>query len=180
MKSYFDKMEEKDAKVINAFNNQVSWFTDLKYNDMGSRIDATAIDKKGRKTHIEIKQRTGKYASFLEFIKMFDTIFLDTGKLDTLSNIMRSGYTLNEQELFISIFNDGDVIIIHNLNQPQEIQWLPNNRLWNIGLKKWENEHRIGLYWWNGIIYQKNSQGKYIKMKKSEIEELRNRCHIDV
>ena len=172
MQSYFDLLETKDAQIISAFNNDQKWFTNLIYNKKGSVIDATAIDRKNHKVHIEIKQRTGeRYGVFKNFIQEFDTIFLDTGKLDYFSRIMSSGYSLSEKELFISIFNDGDIIIVHDLNKPQPIEWLPNNRIFNPGTKKWEYEHRIGLYWYNGLIYEKQKDGHYIKWTDDKIKE---------
>ena len=177
-KNYFDLLEEKDAKIVDAFNNDLKWFTNLQYNDKGSRIDATAQDKKGRKVHIEIKQRTGeKYGNFKNFIEHYDTIFLDTGKLDYFSKIMSSGYTLNEKELFISIFNEGDIIIVHDLNRPQSIEWLPNNRIYNPGTEKWEFEHRIGLYWYNGLVIEKGEDGHYKKWDDDYIMTIVDKQH---
>ena len=178
MENYFQKLERKDAEIISAFNDDQKWFNDLKYNKEGSVIDATATDKKGRKVHIEIKQRTGeRYGDFKNFIEQFDTIFLDTGKLDFFSRIMSSGYTLHEKELFVSIFNNGDIIIIHDLNQPQAIEWLPNNRIFNPGKKKWEYEHRIGLYWYNGLVYEKGDDGHYQRWSDEDVMALVDKQH---
>lgn len=170
MNNYFDTLEAKDAAIMTAFNDDLKWFTNLTYNKKGSKIDATATDKKGRKVHIEIKQRTGtRYGIFKNFIEQFDTIFLDTGKLDWFSKIMSSGYTLQEKELFVSIFDNGNIIIVHDLNRPQAIEWLPNNRIFNPGTKHWEYEHRIGLYWYNGLVYEKDSDGHYKKWSDDDI-----------
>lgn len=178
MKNYFDSMELKDAQIVRAFNQNVKFFNELTFNEKGSKIDATALTKKGKKCHIEIKQRTGeRYGKFKNFVEEFDTIFLDTGKLDWFSKIMSSGYTLQEKELFISIFDKGDTIIIHDLNKPQQIEWLPNQRLFNPGTKKWEWEHRIGLFWYNGIIYQKDDDGNYRRWTDEEIESLVEKQH---
>lgn len=176
--NYFDDMELKDAQIVRAFNDDVHFFKNLTFNDKGSKIDATASTIKNKKCHIEIKQRTGeRYGKFKNFVEQFDTIFLDTGKLDWFSKIMSSGYTLQEKELFISIFDNGDTIIIHDLNKPQLIEWLPNQRLFNPGTKRWEYEHRIGLYWYNGIIYQKDDDGKYRRWTDEEIESLVEKQH---
>lgn len=175
MHNYYDLMERKDAKIITAFNEDVKFFTQLIYNDRYSRIDATAVDRKNRKCHLEIKQRTGKYGSFQEFLDKFDTIYLDCGKLDTFSNIMlASGSSLNEQELFVSIFDDGDTILIHNINQQQPMMWMPCQRVWNEGAKKWDTEHKVGLYWYNALIYQKQD-GHYKRLSDEEIETIRNK-----
>ena len=171
--NYFDLLEEKDAAIMTAFNNDQKWFSNLQFNKKGSVIDATAIDKKGRKVHIEIKQRTGtRYGVFKNFIEEFDTIFLDTGKLDFFSKIISSGYTLHEKELFVSIFDEGELIIVHNLLEPQAIEWLPSQRIFNPGTKKWEYEHRIGLYWYNGLVYEKQDDGHYKQWTDEEIYSL--------
>jgi len=170
-KNYFDEMEKKDSEIINAFNTQVHFFDKIYYNEKGSRIDAIAIDKKGRKVHAEIKQRTGKYGNFFEFIKSFNSIFLETGKLDAFSHTMNSGHTLQEKEILISIFNNGDVILIHDLDKPQEMEWFPNSRIFNPGTKRWEFEHRVGLYWYNAIIFVKEDN-KYIRKTKEEIQNI--------
>lgn len=176
--NYFNLMEQKDAKIIKAFNDDVNFFKELTYNEKGSRIDATALTKRGKKCHIEIKQRTGsRYGDFKKFIEQFDTIFLATSKVDMFSKIMSSGYTLSEKELFVSIFNEGDIIIIHDLLKPQEIEWIPNQRLWNPGTKKWDYEHRLGFYWYNGLIFEKQDDGHYRKWTNEEINDLVEKQH---
>lgn len=168
--SYFDNFEEKDAEILRAFNNDVNFFKEITCNEKGSRIDITARTKKGKKCHIELKQRVGKYKSFDEFTVNFDSIFLATSKVDFFSKIMSSGHTLNEKELFVSIFDDGDTIIIHDVLKPQELEWLPNQRLWNPGTKQWDYEHRLGFYWQNGIIYTKQKDGHYKRWTKEDYE----------
>ena len=170
-KNYFNEMERKDAQILRAFNDDVKFFSELTYNDLGSKIDATAKTKRGKKCHIEIKQRTGeRYGDFKKFIEQFDTIFLATSKIDAFSKIISSGYSLNEKELFVSIFDDGDTIIIHDVLKPQQIEWLPNQRLWNPGTKQWDYEHRLGFYWQNGIIYTKQKDGHYKRWTKEDYE----------
>ena len=157
MDSFYSKMERKDEQVLNDFNAQLNFFTEMTYNPKGdkSEIDVYAKDKKGRKVHLEVKQRIGKYSDFGEF-----------------SRIMQSGYTLNEQELFVNIFNDGNIITIHNLSVPQPIQWLPNQKIYNKGTKQWEYEHRVGLYWNTAIIYSKDENGKYRRWTQEDIDEM--------
>lgn len=176
--NYFDSMESKDFEILKNFNDDVKFFSKLTYNQKGSKIDATALTKKGKKCHIEIKQRTGEYGDFKNFIEHFDTIFIDTGKLDWFSRIMTSGFTNDEKELFMSIFNNGDIVIIHDLNKPQTIEWLPNQRLWNHGTKKWDSEHRLGFYWYNGIIFEKDEITKsYRRWTDEEISQLIDKQH---
>lgn len=177
--NYFTTMELDDATIFNAFNSDQKWFTEHVYHHDGGRIDVTAKDTKGRKAHVEIKQRTGKYGVFMDFIKRFKDIYLDTGKLEVLSKIMASGYTLQEQELFMSIFDKGNTILVHNLNKPMTIEWLPNQRLFNPGTKQWEFEHRIGLKWWDAMVFTKEEDGHYRQWTDEEKENLMIELYAD-
>lgn len=156
--NYFEEMEREDEKCLRRFNEYTKLFKGITANTKGSQIDYIAHDRKNRICHIEIKQRKDKYSDFEEFKKKIDNIFLETGKINALTKIMQSGYTLNEGELFINIFDDGDTIVIHNLNKQQDFKWMPNQKVYNPGLKKYEYEHRLGCYIKNAIIYQYNSE----------------------
>jgi hypothetical protein len=170
---YCDLLERKDAQIFTAFNNDQGWFKDLIYNKRGSRIDAYAIDKKNRKCHIEIKQRCGKYGKFQDFIDHFDTIYLDYGKMNEFSEIMlHSGATRDERELFVSIFDEGDTIVVHDLLKPQPTMHMPLQRVWNEATKKWDIEHKIGFYWYNALIYAKENDN-YRKLSEEEIDEMK-------
>lgn len=163
-------MEHLDATALNNFNQDKNFFKKITYNKEGARIDVMAIDIKDRKCHVEMKQRTDEYADFNSFIKKYDTIYIDCGKLDFLSDVMQaSGFNLNEQELFVSIFNDGDIILIHNLNKQQPVLWMPNRRVWNPAKNRHEREHKIGLYWYYATIYEKNEDGHYEKWSDDKI-----------
>jgi hypothetical protein len=170
---YCDLLERKDAQIFTAFNNDQNWFKDLIYNKRGSRIDAYAIDKKNRKCHIEIKQRCGKYGKFQDFIDHFDTIYLDYGKMNEFSEIMlHSGATRDERELFVSIFDEGDTIVVHDLLKPQPAMHMPLQRVWNEATKSWDIEHKIGFFWYNALIYVKEND-KYKKLSDDEIDEMK-------
>lgn len=170
---YCDLMEREDAQIFSAFNENLKWFNQLIYNKRGSVIDAFGIDKKNRKCHIEIKQRTGKYEDFSTFLDNFETIYLDYGKMNMFSNIMmESGATLNEQELFVSIFNKGEIILIHNLLKPQPTLHMPLQRVYNPAKKQWEIEHKVGLYWHQAIIYEKQTDGNYKKWTDEDIMQI--------
>ena len=170
---YCDLMEREDTKIFTAFNNDQGWFKELIFNKRGSRIDAYAIDKKNRKCHVEIKQRCGKYGKFQDFINKFETIYLDYGKMNEFSDIMlRSGATLNERELFVSIFDDGNTILVHDLLKPQPTMHLPLQRVWNEATKCWDVEHKVGFYWFNALIYIKQDDG-YKQLSNDDIAELK-------
>lgn len=173
MNRYCDLMEREDTRIFTAFNENQGWFKDLIYNKRGSRIDAAAIDRKNRKCHVEIKQRCGKYGKFKDFIDKFETIYLDYGKMNEFSEIMlHSGATRNEMELFVSIFDEGDTIVVHDLLKPQPTMHMPLQRVWNEATKSWDVEHKIGFYWYNALIYVKEND-RYRKLSDEEIEDLR-------
>ena len=142
---FFDTMEMIDSYLFKEFNSHVGWWKELKFNKKGTEIDVMATDINGRKCHIELKNRGGRYKDFLSFCKHNHSIFIECGKIHAFSRIMQSGYSLNEQELVVNIFDDGRTFVIHNLNKPMTLQWLPNRRIYNRGTGKWEYEHRIGL-----------------------------------
>lgn len=173
---YCDLMEREDTKIFTAFNDDKGWFKDLIFNKRGSRIDAYAIDKKNRKCHVEIKQRCGKYGKFQDFINKFETIYLDYGKMNEFSDIMlRSGATLNERELFVSIFDEGNTIVVHDLLKPQPTMHLPLQRVWNEATKAWDVEHKIGFFWYNALIYVKEND-RYKKLSDDDIAELKEQA----
>lgn len=172
---YCDLLERKDAEIFTAFNKDRGWFKDLIFNKYGSRIDAMAIDIYDRKCHIEIKQRCGKYGNFKEFLERFDTIYLDYGKMNEFSEVMlHSGATKNERELFVSIFDEGNTILVHDLLKPQLTMHMPLQRVWNEAEKRWETEHKVGFYWYNALIYTKNEDGHYRKWTQEEIDTTKN------
>lgn len=154
IKSYFNVMEITDAYLLNSFNGYVHWFKNIRFNKRGSVIDAVGEDIKGRKVHIELKNRQGRYKDFTDFCKHNDTIFIECGKLSAFSRIMQSGFSLNEQELIINLFDDGKTVVIHDINKPQPLKWLPNRAIKNPGTGEQEFEHRIGLLISEADIYR--------------------------
>lgn len=171
---YCDLLEREDAQIFSAFNNDQGWFKQLIFNKKGSIIDASAIDRNNRKCHVEIKQRTGKYGSFKEFIDNFETIYLDYGKMNEFSEIMlHSGATRNEGEAFVSIFDKGDTILVHDICKPQPTLHMPNQRVWNEARRQWDIEHKVGLYWWCATIYKKQEDGHYRKLNDDEVDQLK-------
>lgn len=173
--SYYDRLEDADAAIITAFNQDLNYFKSILFNKKGWRNDAYAIDKKGRTVHIEIKQRQGKYKDFNEFIKKYNSCYLAADKIPWMQKIMQSGYTLSEKELFISIFDDGNTILLFDLLKPQKVEWFPNSRTWNPGQNKWTFETNIGFYWKNAVIFKKDiTTNHYKKLTKKEIDNLGN------
>lgn len=172
---YCDEMEREDAEIFESFSEDRGWFSEkLKFNKNGSRLDAIGITKNGRKINIEIKQRCGEYGDFYKFISKFDTIFLDYGKLNAFSETMKtSGATAGDGAIFVSIFNNGDVILVHNLNQKElDSKHYGNKRVWNEASKEWDIEYKEGFYWYDASVYFKEGE-HYRKLKEDDIMDLR-------
>lgn len=171
--NFFNKMERVDEKIFRLFNEDRNIFKKdgIKYHRNGSRLDAICIEHNGNKCHIEIKQRLGKYGVFNSFTKYYGSIFLDTGKLDEFSRKLESGYTLGEDELFVSIFDGGNTIILHNIKKKQPISNEGAIELENRGTGKTDHELRFGYYWWTGTVYTKDEYGKYRKWSEADKKE---------
>lgn len=169
--NYFNSMERDDERIFRLFNEDRNIFKQdgIKYNRRGSILDAMCIEHNGNKCHVEIKQRTKQYSDFNRFAKKYGSIFLDTGKLDEFSKKLESGYTLGEDELFVSIFDNGDTIILHNIKKKQPVSHEGAIELENRGTGETDHELRFGYYWWTGTVYTKDEYGKYRKW--SEIEK---------
>lgn len=162
---YVKKQENKDRQILKQFNDDLNYFQELNFTPDKTRHDATAIDRRGRKVVIEIKQREGKYKSFDEFKKKYNSCYLSTDKLPWFEKVNTSGRTLNEQQLFITIFDDGDTILLFNLSKTQEVLLERNTRVYNPMKKCWQYEDNLGFKIENAIIY-KRINGHYQKIQK--------------
>lgn len=153
--NYYDKQEEIDSKKLNEFNDQLQWFTDLTPNKRMSEIDYTAVDKKGRKTHIELKERKGT----IDIYKKYGDILIEPGKIYATTRIMESGFTYDEQRLYMNWVDDG--VIIFNLNNISSMKFYPNHKQRNYGKKITEHEDRFALSMKDAIIYKLDEDGIY-------------------
>ena len=172
--SYFNKMEKKDAAIMQAFNDDLNYFTKLNFTEELTRHDATAIDIKNRKVHLEIKNRQGEYKDFNKFKEKYETLYIGADKLQWLTKIMESGMTLNEKCLFVTIFNDGDYVLLFDpFKRDAEIIIKPMMRTWNPGLNKWTFETNIGFKWRDCLIYKKEEDtGHYRPLTRKEINSM--------
>ena len=171
---FFKSMEKKDAAIMQAFNEDLNYFTKLNFTEEGTRHDATAIDIKNRKVHLEIKNRQGEYKDFNKFKEKYETLYIGADKLQWLEKIMESGMTLNEKCLFVTIFNDGDYVLLFDpFKRDAEIVIKPMMRTWNPGLNKWTFETNIGFKWRDCLIYKKEEDtGHYRPLTRKEISSL--------
>lgn len=171
--NYFSVMEEKDAAIMQAFNDDLKYFEKLNFTEPTTRHDATAIDIKGRKVHLEVKNRQGKYKDFNDFVKKYDTMYVGADKLGWMEKIMESGMTLNEKCLFVTIFNDGDYVLLFNpFKRDAEIIIKPMMRTWNPGKQQWTFETNIGIRIKDCLIYRKGGDNHYRQLTRNEVDSL--------
>lgn len=166
--NFFNKMEREDERIFRLFNEDRKLFKTITYHRNGTRLDAICIEQNDSKCHVEIKQRLDKYGVFNDFAKQYGSIFLDTGKLEEFSKKLESGFTLGEDELFVSIFDGGNTIILHNIEKKQPVSNEGAVELRNKGTRNTDHELRFGYYWWTGTIYTKNENGNYRKWTETE------------
>ena len=106
-KQFFDDQEDVNAYILEEeFNKQLDLFNKLNRHKKGDHIDYDGIDKKGRKCHIELKQRSGTVDDYIRF----GDVFIEPTKLEAFSKIMESGFTLDEQRLYINWTDDGAIM----------------------------------------------------------------------
>lgn len=154
--NYVRTQEGVCAALLITFNNSQHWFKTMKPNIEKSIIDYTCIDRKGRKCHVELKQRFAN-------IDTYDTILLDATKLFEWTKIGTSGATNNEQRLYFNFMNDG--IIIFDINNQSEMKFYPNKKIWNPAQDKYEYRDKIGLPIKNAIVYKINDDGTLERVK---------------
>lgn len=160
--NFYDSMEKTDYNKLCEFNNQVNWFKNdtVKPTQRFGKTDATAIDKKNRKVHIELKTREGELLDY----KRFGDVLVEPRKLNTFTDILESGYTLDERCLYMNFVDDG--IIIFNFNDIDTIRVIPNHRHYNKGKQEFEYETRFALPINKAIIYAIDKDtGEYIRVQ---------------
>lgn len=173
MNQFVENNERKGREAFKKLSEDQEWFQDLKFSeDLTDKIDAVGTTKKGKKVYIEIKTRGGKYGDFFQFIKEFDTIFLDYGKLNAVSNELMNdkSHGIDSGAIFVSIFNDGEIILIHNLKKPFKTKHLGLMEVTNFAKKEdgkdeKEWELKTGLDWKSASFYKRDSEGNYYRWK---------------
>jgi RecB family endonuclease NucS len=84
---FFDTQEDVNAYILEKeFNKQLKWFNDFNRHPRFDHIDYDAKDKKGRKVHIELKQRKGTIDDF----KRFGDVIIEPTKLEAFAKVMES------------------------------------------------------------------------------------------
>lgn len=144
--TYVNLQEDVCSDLFKEFNNQVHWFTDMKRLKNKSIIDYVCKDKKGRKCHVELKERKAN-------IKSFSTIFLDITKMAEWTKLIdEKAYKNDDQRLYINFMNDG--IIIHNMDKISEMKFYPKHEQKNYAKGTVEHRDKWGLKLEDAIIYR--------------------------
>lgn len=156
---YCDTMEDRNEQLLNDFNQHVHWFSEITPNERGSEIDFKCKDiKSGRTTHVETKERKGTIKQYANW----GTVLIEPSKIARTSKIMESGYSLDEQRLYINFVDDG--VLVFNLNKISTLKYFPNHKHWNNRDKSYENEDRFGLLIEDAIVYQRDEDGNLNKV----------------
>lgn len=157
---YVEAQETKGERLLRKFNDYTNWFVDIHSNNDENPyapIDYLCIDKKGRKCHVEVKERKGR-------IEDYKDIFVDVNKLKAWNDIIESGGTLDEQRLYFNFVNDG--VIVHDMNHQEEFKCYPIHKQVNYAKGSIETRDKYGLYTKNALLYKYTSNG--IKQIKNE------------
>lgn len=155
------KQEKEDIQLLKKFNNDVHWFNaDISATTDGTSHDAEAIDIKGRKTIIEHKQRKG---STDKYINQYKTVLVEPLKISHMAKMQAvSGFSNNEQRLYINYTDDG--VIVFDMNVKHTLEYYPNHHHYDPITKSYKDEDRFGIPVNEGIIY-KIMDGKYTMYK---------------
>lgn len=160
--NYVRTQEQICTLLLITFNNSQHWFDYIKPNNEKSIIDYQCVDRKGRKCHVELKQRNAN-------IDTFPTILLDATKMYEWAKLSKTGSTLNEQRLYFNFMNDG--VIIFDINNQSELMFYPNHKQWNPAEGKYEYRDKFGLPIKNAIVYKRNDDGTLTRVENERYKK---------
>lgn len=138
--NFFDVQERKDIKHLRKLNEKVGWFKSIDPKPRFSESDATCYTTNNRKITVELKERT----QTLDTLKRWGTVFIEPQKLAHLSSVMESGFSLNENCLYVNFTSDGHCIIF-DFKKLDKLKFIPNHYHKNKGKGRDENESRIAI-----------------------------------
>lgn len=153
--TYFQWMELTNIKNLNNFNEKVHWFEKIEPTKEFSHTDATCYTKNGRKITVELKTRKETLQQF----KDYGDILIEPKKISHFTDVMESGYTLNENCLYINFTADGVAVFNFNKLKPNSLITYVNHRQYNPGKRKYEFETRFGWKTNEAIMYKYNENG---------------------
>ena len=169
--NYFNIKEDEDSNLLVNFNEDQHWFNGLTGNPQYSEVDYKADDIKGRRVHLELKQRKGTIS---KFINQYKTVLIEPSKVAAFTRIQESGYTNGEKVLYVNFVDDGVILfdvdkIPYYVNYPNHFQRNFGKGEQNIN-KLHEHETRLGIPMTCAIIFRRDNNGhytRYIHFKKS-------------
>lgn len=145
--NFFDWKEQENIKNLHKFNEDHHWFTAITPTERFNHTDAICMTKDDRKITVELKTRDATIEQF----QTWGTVLIEPQKLAHFSLIMESGYSLNEDCLYINFATDG--VIIFDFNKLKNITFIPNHKHYNKGKRKWEYESRFALDIGEALVY---------------------------
>lgn len=171
--NYFNIKEDEDSNLLVNFNEDQQWFSGLTGNPQYAEVDYKADDIKGRRVHLELKQRKG---TIDKFINQYKTVLIEPSKVAAFTRIQESGYTNGEKVLYVNFVDDGVILfdvdkIPYYVNYPNHFQRNFGKGEQNIN-KLHEHETRLGIPMTCAIIFKRDKNGhytRYIHFKKSQI-----------
>lgn len=158
--NYFQWMEKTNIKNLHNFNDKVKWFERIEPTKEFSHTDATCYTKDGRKITVELKTRKETLQQF----KNYGDILIEPKKISHFTDVMESGFTLNENCLYINFTADGVAIFNFNEMKQDSLVVYPNHRQYNPGKKHYEFETRFGWKTRDAILYTKEENNTYTKI----------------
>ena len=158
---YCDEMENVNLNNLNRVNNQLHWFKEIIPSVKYNHSDATCYTKDGRKITVELKTRN----ETIKQLQKWGGVFIEPKKISHFTDVMESGFTLNENCLFVNFCPDGVIIFSFNdLKEPLQI--LPNHRQRNPKNNfEFEHETRFSLNLKDAIIYKYDIDGELYRFK---------------
>lgn len=154
---YCDWMEKVNIKNLHNLNDSLHWFEDIQPTETYNHSDAVCYTKSGRKITVELKTRSESNEKFQEW----GNVFIEPKKFSHFTDVMESGYTRNENCLYINFTSDGVIVFSFNdLKTPLTVQ--PNHRQRNPKNGwEWEYETRLGISMKDALIYKRDKNGNY-------------------
>ena len=148
---YCDWMEKVNIKNLFELNDKLHWFDKITPTKTYTHSDAVCYTKNGRKITVELKTRSESNDTF----QRWGNVFIEPKKLSHFTDVMESGYTRNENCLYINFTSDGVIVFSFNdLREPLQIQ--PNHPQRNPKNGwEWEHETRLGISIKDAIIYRR-------------------------
>ena len=138
MNNYFEENEQSDYNKLLKLNEKQNWFNYTERLELKSTIDVSGYTRNDDVVYIELKSRN----ITLQKARDFKWIFIETDKMKEF-NVLTRKHKGKIKRLFINFLKDATIIF--NMNKPMTLQYLPNQRINNVGYDEYQIQDRIGL-----------------------------------